>query len=310
MKYHLVTGGIGFIGYHVCKELLDRGKSVVCIDNLSSAHIENVAALKQYPHFRFINADVVTTTHSDVPLEAIWHLACPASPPFYQADPVHTMMTCVVGTKNMLELALLNDCPLLFTSTSEVYGNPEVHPQVESYLGNVNPTGIRSCYDEGKRAAEALCFDYGRTYGVDARVVRLFNTYGTNMRQDDGRAVSNFIMQALHNKPITVYGDGTQTRSLCYVSDTVRALFAVMEHEDNHGVMNIGNPNELTIHSIASDIITLINSKSEIEFHPLPSDDPCIRRPDISKISSKLGWKPAVSLIDGLEETIRYFRQL
>lgn len=305
---HVVTGGIGFIGVNVCKALLEQGDSVVAVDNLSTAHIENLAVLRAYKNFHFIHADVTTLTHLDFKALSIWHLACPASPPFYQADPIHTMMTCVVGTKNMLDLAVTHGCKLLFTSTSEVYGDPSVHPQPEDYRGNVAINGIRSCYDEGKRAAESLCCDYTRVYGVDVRLVRLFNTYGTGMSASDGRVISNFIMQALNGKDITIYGDGSQTRSLCYVSDTVAALQMVMDAEENHGVLNIGNPVEKTVLQIAEIIIQLTVSRSKLVFKELPSDDPRQRCPDTTRIEDCLGWKETVPLDLGLINTIAYFK--
>ena len=313
MKTHIVTGGAGFLGYHLCKSLLEAGDQVFCFDNMSSGTQRNVNDLELYENFRFLHHDVTEPLSHKLweGIDCIWHLACPASPPFYQAFPVQTMMTCVVGTKNMLDLAKSNNCPILFTSTSEVYGDPLVTPQHEAYRGNVTIDGIRSCYDEGKRAAESLCSDYRRVHGLDVRVVRLFNTYGPNMRHDDGRVVSNFINQALAGEPLTIYGSGGQTRSLCYVSDTIAALLLVMRLTETPPVMNIGNAFEVTILDIASRIRSLVgNTTSGLVMHPLPADDPKIRKPATDRIQSLTGWEPQFGLTEGLTRTISYFRSV
>lgn len=309
IKKVLVTGGAGFIGSNLCKTLLDSGYDVICLDNLSSGAFENIKAFANHPGFRFVQHDV--TDPYDYDVDQIYNLACPASPVHYAKDPVQTIRTCAIGMINALELAKKRNARVLQTSTSEIYGNPLVHPQNESYFGNVNPIGPRSCYDEGKRLAETLCFDYHRQYGVDIRIVRIFNTYGPRMLQSDGRVISNFIVQALQNEPITVYGDGSQTRSFCYIDDLLRGLLAHMNNEiDFVGPVNLGNPQEITVIEVAKKIIGMTGSDSEIRFCDLPKDDPCRRKPDISLAKVKLNWEPTVSFDDGLSKTIAYFRNV
>lgn len=308
MKRILVTGGAGFLGAHLCERLLEAGGEVLCVDDFSTGRRENIARLVDHPRFSWVAHDVARPLDSGLwadPQE-IYNLACPASPPHYQADPVKTMKTSVLGAINVLELARNSGAKVLQASTSEIYGDPLEHPQRESYWGNVNPIGPRACYDEGKRAAETLFFDYRRQYGVDTRVVRIFNTYGPGMREDDGRVVSNFICQALRGAPITIYGDGTQTRSLCYVSDTVEALIRVMASKEA-GPVNVGNPQEGTVGALALLVKRITDSDSRIELRPLPKDDPCRRLPDITKLEA-LGWRPTVQLVEGLQKTIQHFR--
>lgn len=306
----LVTGGAGFLGFHLCKLLLEQGHYVVCLDSLVCSEPDNIKILSTYPKFSFIHHDVVDkiTLHQ---MDRIYHLACPASPVYYQADPIHCTKTCVIGTMNMLDMALQHKCRILFTSTSEVYGDPLEHPQKESYWGNVNPCGIRSCYDEGKRCAESLMFDYNRKHKVDIRVARIFNSYGPHMLRNDGRVVSNFITQALADEDLTIYGDGTQTRSFCYCEDTVRGLNLLMEQDYVVGPINIGNPKENTMLELASIVLSkLPDSKSKIVYKPLPSDDPVRRLPDIFLAKAGLNWEPDVVLSDGLDKTIKYFKTL
>ena len=306
---NLVTGGAGFIGSHLCRSLLEQGEEVFCLDNLSSGQLSNVESLSSFANFKFIKADVVEPIEFEV--DRIYNLACPASPPFYQADPIQTSKTSVLGAINVLELARRTGARVLQASTSEVYGDPLEHPQSETYWGNVNPIGIRSCYDEGKRMAESLFFDYHRQYGVDTKVIRIFNTYGPNMRPDDGRVVSNFITQALQNRPITIYGDGSQTRSFCYVDDLVDGIFAAMNcPADLIGPFNLGNPNEFTVLELAQLITSQIQSSSELRFVELPLDDPKQRRPDIHLAAGLLDWKPSTTLKDGLSSTVNYFSDL
>lgn len=311
-KITLVTGGAGFIGSNLCKKLLDLGKRVVCLDNFSSGFVDNVSDFASLDNFSLVEANVADAKafaqFDDV--ECIYNLACPASPPFYQADPIGTMKTCVLGAINVLELARRTDARVLQASTSEVYGDPLEHPQQEHYRGNVNPIGVRACYDEGKRAAESLFFDYARQYNIDIRVVRIFNTYGPRMRPDDGRVVTNFIEQALNGFDLTVYGDGSQTRSFCYVDDMVDALMAMMVCEGFAGPVNLGNPNEFTMLELAQKVTDIVGSSSKVVFCDLPSDDPVRRRPDITLATDKLGWLPIVSLDEGLERTVEYFRAL
>jgi UDP-glucuronate decarboxylase len=309
MRRILVTGGAGFLGSHLCERLLDGGHHVVCVDNFYTGHRENVAHLADGPHarrFELVRHDVVD--HYYVEVDEIYHLACPASPPHYQRNPVRTLKTCVLGTMNMLELAQQTGARLLLTSTSEVYGEPEIHPQREDYWGHVNPIGKRSCYDEGKRCGEAMAVAYAQQHRVDVRVVRIFNTYGPRMNEYDGRVISNFITQALREQPLTIYGDGTQTRSLCYQSDLIDGLLAMMAAETDPGPVNLGTQQELTVSEVASTILQLTKSRSQLEYHPLPSDDPTRRRPDISKAREVLGWEPKVALAEGLAETIAYYR--
>lgn len=306
----LVTGGAGFVGSHLCRRLLTEGHDVLCVDNLYTGSKENIIDLLQNPKFEFLRHDVTFPLYVEV--DRIYNLACPASPVHYQYDPVQTTKTSVHGAINMLGLAKRTGARILQASTSEVYGDPEVHPQKESYWGRVNPIGIRSCYDEGKRCAETLFFDYYRQHKVDIRVVRIFNTYGPNMNPNDGRVVSNFIVQALTNQNITIYGDGSQTRSFQYVDDLVNGMVAMMEN--NHGFLgpvNIGNPGEFTMLELANKILEKIpESKSKLVFKELPSDDPKQRQPDISVAKAELNWFPLVSLDDGLEQAIAYFKKL
>ena len=295
MSRVLVTGGAGFIGSHLCRHLLERGRSVLCVDNLSSGSESNVAELMPDGRFKFVNHDIANFVCTD-DISAIFNLACPASPVQYQKDPVATTRTAVLGTMNMLETARRNNCPMLQASTSEVYGDPHVHPQTEDYWGNVNPVGVRSCYDEGKRCAESLCMDYHRQYGVKVKVIRIFNTYGPRMAFNDGRVVSNFIAQSLNGEPITVYGDGAQTRSFMYVDDLVDAMFRVMRTPDDFtGPVNIGNPCETSVLTLARKIVSMTGSRSEIILRDLPLDDPQRRRPDIS-----LGHFVAGSILFGV----------
>lgn len=307
----IVTGGAGFIGSHLCESLLERGSTVVCIDDLSSGDRRNVERLAGNPRFAFICGDVCDADVFEQagPVSRIYNLACPASPPFYQTDPIHTMRTCVEGAINVLEHAKRCGARVLQTSTSEVYGDPAEHPQTEGYRGNVNCTGPRACYDEGKRAAESLFFDYHRVHGVDIRVVRIFNTYGPRMRPDDGRVVSNFICQALAGDDLTVYGDGSQTRSLCYVADLVDGLVRMMENDGFIGPVNLGNPCELTVLELAQRVIELTGSSSQVAFKELPIDDPTRRNPDVSRALEKLGWAPSTPLDEGLMKTVEYMRE-
>ena len=309
MSRVLVTGGAGFIGSHLCRHLLERGRSVLCVDNLSSGSESNVAELMPDGRFKFVNHDIANFVCTD-DISAIFNLACPASPVQYQKDPVATTSTAVLGTMNMLETARRNNCPMLQASTSEVYGDPHVHPQTEDYWGNVNPVGVRSCYDEGKRCAESLCMDYHRQYGVKVKVIRIFNTYGPRMAFNDGRVVSNFIAQSLNGEPITVYGDGAQTRSFMYVDDLVDAMFRVMRTPDDFtGPVNIGNPCETSVLTLARKIVSMTGSRSEIILRDLPLDDPQRRRPDISLAIRTLGgWQPIVPLEVGLQKTIEYMK--
>jgi len=300
----LITGGAGFIGSHLCDYLIKKGNDVICVDNLFSGSKDNIRHLLSHPCFKFIHHDITDPLFIEV--DQIFHLACPASPVHYQYNPIKTIKTNVMGTINMLGLAKRVGARILLSSTSEVYGNPKVHPQKEEYWGNVNPIGPRSCYDEGKRVAETLMMDYYRQNNVDIRIVRIFNTYGPRMALDDGRVISNFIVQALKGEPITVYGDGGQTRSFCYVSDLIEGLIKAME-SDLIGPVNLGNPNEIKIIELAKTILKLTNSKSEIVFRPLPPDDPIRRCPDITLARKRLNWQPIVPLEEGLKETMRYF---
>lgn len=309
MKQILVTGGAGFIGSHLCERLLNDGQDVICLDNYFTGRKDNIIHLLSNPHFELVRHDVTLPYYAEV--DEIYNLACPASPIHYQYDPVNTVKTSVIGAINMLGLAKQAKARILQASTSEVYGDPVVHPQEESYWGNVNPIGTRSCYDEGKRCAETLFMDYHRQNKVDVKIIRIFNTYGPRMRPDDGRVVSNFIMQALKNEDITIYGDGLQTRSFQYVDDLVEGMVRMMGTEDFIGPVNIGNPVEFTMLELAEKIIILTGSKSKIIHLPLPADDPKQRRPDITLAKEKLnGWVPKVRLAEGLKETIEYFRGL
>jgi len=304
----VVTGGAGFIGSHLCDQLIQRGDTVVCVDNLFTGSMRNIRPLLNHPNFSFVHHDVRDPLNFPGGVDRIYNLACPASPRHYQRDPVGTMKTCVVGAINVLELAKLKASRVLQASTSEVYGDPEVHPQPESYVGHVNPIGPRACYDEGKRAAETLFFDYHRAHGVEIKVARIFNTYGPRMLENDGRVVSNFIVQALRGAPITIYGSGRQTRSFCFVDDLVRGLELLMESPfDVTGPCNLGNPEELTIEEIAKKVILKSQSTSQLAHRSLPQDDPKRRKPVIGKATAKLGWKPQVGLEEGLDATIAYF---
>lgn len=307
MKRILVTGGAGFIGSHLCKELVEKGYDVVCLDNFFTGSKENIVSLLDYPNFELVRHDI--TKEYFVEVDEIYNLACPASPPHYQFNPIKTVKTSVLGIINMLGLAKRCKAKILQASTSEVYGDPMIHPQKETYWGNVNPIGIRSCYDEGKRVAETLMFDYHRQNNVDIRVVRIFNTYGPNMNKEDGRVVSNFIVQALKGEDITIYGDGSQTRSFCYVSDLVSGMISMMENDKGFiGPVNLGNPCETSILDFAKFIIELTGSNSKIVFKPLPSDDPMQRKPDISLAKEMLNFEPKVDVKDGLLKTIEYFK--
>ena len=302
----LVTGGAGFLGSHLCERLLARGHDVVCVDNFFSGSKDNIAALVAHPHFELLRHDITFPLYVEV--DEIYNLACPASPIHYQRDPVQTTKTCVHGAINMLGLAKRIKARIFQASTSEVYGDPEVHPQSEDYWGRVNPIGIRACYDEGKRCAETLFFDYYRQHGTPIKVARIFNTYGPRMHPNDGRVVSNFVMQALRSQPVTIYGDGSQTRSFCYVDDMIDAFIKLMESPDAVvGPINLGNPVEHSIHEIASTIIEMTHSRSEIVFEKLPADDPRQRKPDIGQATRLLDWTPSTQLREGLGKTIAYF---
>jgi len=308
-KKILITGGAGFLGSHLTERLLERGNEVLVVDNFFTGSKQNLAHLLGNPHLEVMRHDVTFPLYVEV--NQIYNLACPASPVHYQHDPVQTTKTSVHGAINMLGLAKRTRARILQASTSEVYGDPEVHPQPEAYWGRVNPIGIRSCYDEGKRCAETLFFDYYRQHALEIKVVRIFNTYGPRMHPNDGRVVSNFIVQALQGKDITIYGDGQQTRSFCYVDDLITAMISMMDAPaDFIGPVNIGNPGEFTMLALAEAILTLSGSKSKLVFQPLPADDPKQRQPDIALAKAKLGWQPKVALDDGLKETIAYFRQL
>ena len=306
MKRSLVCGGAGFIGSHLCERLLERGHEVICLDSFVTGQRSNIAHLLSHPHFELIRHDVVLPIYVEV--DEIYNLACPASPVHYQHDPIHTIKTSVLGAINMLGLAKRLDVRILQTSTSEVYGDPQQHPQTESYWGHVNPVGPRSCYDEGKRCAETLFFDYHRQHGVEIKIARIFNTYGPRMQPNDGRVVSNFIVQALDGRPLTVSGDGRQTRSFCYVADLVDGLIALMDSPATvTGPINLGNPREFTINELAALVLKKTGSRSPIKTQPLPQDDPKQRRPDISRAGHILNWHPRVPLEEGLDKTVRYF---
>lgn len=307
MKKILITGGAGFIGSHLCERLLKEGNEVICLDNFFTGSKDNIVHLMNNPYFEVIRHDIEEPILIEV--DEIYHLASPASPIHYQKDPVKTVRTNVMGAINVLDIAKRTGAKVLLASTSEVYGDPEIHPQVEEYRGNVNPIGPRACYDEGKRCAETLFFDYYREYGVNIRVVRIFNTYGPRMAMNDGRVVSNFIIQALNNQDITIYGKGTQTRSFQYVDDLIDGFIKMME-KNHTGPINIGNPDEFTILELARKVIELTNSKSNIIFKPLPQDDPKKRKPDITKAKKYLNWTPKVKLDDGLKNTIKYFKKV
>jgi UDP-glucuronate decarboxylase len=308
----LVTGGTGFIGSHLCRRLVKENNFVFCLDNNFTGDINNIKDLLDNPNFKFIEHDIINSFYlSDEgingDIEQIYHLACPASPKAYQYDSIKTLKTNILGTLNILGLAKDKKARVLLTSTSEIYGNPNVHPQSEEYWGNVNPIGIRSCYDEGKRISETLMMEYNRNHNVDIRIARIFNTYGPCMNKDDGRVVSNFINQMLENKDITIYGDGSQTRSFCYVDDTVDGLIRLMNNNETKGPINIGNPNEITIKELVDILLNMITTNSKVTYLDLPSDDPEKRRPDITKANKYLNWFPIINLKDGLNYTIDYF---
>ncbi len=307
MNRILVTGGAGFLGSYLCEALLERDEDILCIDNFFSGSKDNIRHLFAHPYFELIRHDIIHPILVEV--DRIYHLACPASPIHYQYNAIKTIKTNVMGTINMLGLAKRTKARIMLASTSEIYGSPEVHPQPEDYWGNVNPIGLRSCYDEGKRVAETLMMDYHRQNTVDIKIVRIFNTYGPRMAIDDGRVVSNFIVQALKGEPLTVYGDGSQTRSFCYVSDLVEGLLAMMGLDDTIGPVNLGNPDEFTILALAEKIIELTSSSSRIVHEPMPADDPPRRCPDISYATDKLHWAPKVGLEEGLMKTISYFKE-
>jgi UDP-glucuronate decarboxylase len=312
MKKILVTGGAGFLGSHLCERLINEGNKVYCVDNFQTGSIRNIEGLLSNRNFTLYEVDVKQQTFTDCfslkPIDIIYNMACAASPIHYQNDPVDTMMTCVLGAKNVLSIAQKAKCRVVQASTSEVYGDPQVHPQTEEYCGNVNPIGPRACYDEGKRAAETLFFDYRRKYGVNTGVFRIFNTYGPRMAKNDGRVVSNFIVAALSDSPIQLYGDGTQTRSFCYVDDLVDGIIR-FGNSDEIGPINLGNPGEFTIDELASMIVTKVSGGYKV-YSPLPADDPKQRKPDISKAKERLGWEPKVPLEEGLDKTINYFRSI
>ncbi|SVA61912.1 uncharacterized protein METZ01_LOCUS114766 [marine metagenome] len=308
-KRVLVTGGAGFLGSHLCEQLLERGNHVICLDDFSSGFKENISIFETNNNFEFIQQDIISPINLSV--DEIYNLACPASPKYYQKNPIKTLKTSVYGAENLLCLAEKNKAKILQASTSEIYGDPLEHPQTESYWGNVNPIGIRSCYDEGKRAAEALFFDYHRQRNINIRIVRIFNTYGPKMHPSDGRVVSNFVIQSLKNENITIYGDGMQTRSFCFVDDLIEGLIKVMNTEiDDPVPINLGNPEEYKVLELADLVIELTNSSSKIEHKPLPPDDPVFRRPSIDMAIEKIDWHPVVQLPEGLKETIAYFNKV
>jgi UDP-glucuronate decarboxylase len=306
-KRILVTGGAGFLGSHLCERLLNQGHEVICLDNYFTGNKENINHLLDHRHFEVIRHDIITPI--DVEIDQIYNLACPASPIHYQFNPVRTIQANVLGVTNMLELAKRTKARILQASTSEVYGDPMVHPQTEQYWGNVNPIGIRSCYDEGKRVAETLMMDYHRQYRVDIRIIRIFNTYGPRMALNDGRVITNFILQALKGQEITVYGDGKQSRSFCYVDDLIDGMIRMMHAENFIGPVNLGNPTEFTILELAEEVIKLTASQSKIVFMPLPQDDPTQRQPAIALAKSTLRWTPTIDLEDGLKRTIQYLQE-
>lgn len=310
MKNILVAGGAGFIGSHLCECLLHQGHQIICLDNFRTGSLKNVSPLMNNPCFKLVEHDI-TMPYKIQGIDEIYNLACPASPVHYQVSPVETVKMSFIGTLNLLELAHDNQCKLLQASTSEVYGDPEIHPQPEHYWGHVNPNGIRSCYDEGKRCAESLCMDFYREYGVEVKIIRIFNTYGPRMACDDGRVVSNFILQALRGKDLTVYGNGMQTRSFQYIDDLIRGIESMMSSRNTFtGPVNIGNPEEYTVLGLARLIIELTGSRSVIRFSDIPSDDPRKRNPDITLARQALHWQPRVSLYEGLQKTIAYYRRL
>ncbi len=307
MKSVLVTGAAGFIGSHLCKYLLNKGEKVLGVDNLFTGHLDNLKDIIDHKNFEFKKHDIIDPLFLNRHIDQVYNFACPASPVAYQFNAIRTIKTNTLGMINMLGIAKLHNARILQASTSEVYGDPKVHPQTESYWGNVNCNGIRSCYDEGKRVAETLCFDYHRQNGVDIRIIRIFNTYGPNMDINDGRVVSNFIIQALQNQDITIYGDGSQTRSFCFVSDLVEGIYKMMNQEDFIGPVNLGNPNEFTIKELAEMVLSKVKTTSKLVNKDLPSDDPKVRRPNISIAKEKLNWEPKVLLNEGLDMAIEYF---
>lgn len=306
----LVTGGAGFIGSHLCDYLIEKDHEVICVDNYFTGKKENIQHLIGNENFEAIRHDIINPLFLDMKIDQIYNLACPASPIHYQVNKIRTIKACTVGVINMLGIAKANKSRILQASTSEVYGDPKVHPQPESYLGNVNTLGPRSCYDEGKRVAESLMMAYRWQNNLDTKIVRIFNTYGPKMAMDDGRVVSNLIVQSLKNEPLTIYGDGSQTRSFCYISDLVEAMHRVMNLEKFHKPINIGNPGEFTILELAEKVKKLTKSKSEILFEPLPKDDPTQRKPDISLAKKKIDWEPKINLEEGLKDTIKYFKKI
>ena len=309
-KNILITGGAGFIGSHLCERLLNEGNKIICLDNLFTGNENNISNLIDNPYFEFVNHDITKPYYREE-IDQIYNLACPASPIHYQINPIKTVKTCTIGVINMLGLAKKNKAKILQASTSEVYGDPEIHPQTEKYNGNVNPLGYRSCYDEGKRCSETLFMDYYREHNLDIKIVRIFNTYGPNMAINDGRVVSNFINQALNQKEITINGDGNQTRSFQYIDDLVEGMIKMMKSESNFiGPVNIGNPNEISMNELASIVIRLTKSNSKIIFNDLPQDDPKRRNPDISLANTKLNWNPKYDLEQGLLNTIKYFKNI
>ena len=311
MKKILITGGAGFIGSHLSRKLIDEGNEIYCLDNFFTGTDRNISSMMPEKNFNLIRHNIIDPLDINIKIDEIYNLACPASPVHYQYDPIFTFMTSIWGAYNMLELAKKNNSKILQASTSEVYGDPSIHPQDESYWGNVNPIGIRSCYDEGKRGAETLFFDYWRKFKINIKVVRIFNTYGPNMHPQDGRVVSNFIVQALKGDDITVYGDGTQTRSFCYVDDLVNGLIEMMNSEDEiTGPINLGNPEEFSMNQLAEKVIEFTNSKSKIIYNALPQDDPKLRKPDISLANRKLNWSPIIDLNTGLKKTMEYFSKI
>lgn len=308
-KRILVTGGAGFIGSHLCKRLVGEDHDVICLDDISTGRISNICCILEQPNFKLVRHDVIEPVMFEV--DEIYNLACPASPVHYVKDPIKTIKTNTFGVMNMLDIAEKFNAKILQASTSEVYGDPKVHPQIESYWGNVNPIGPRACYDEGKRCAETILSDYHRTRGVDIKVVRIFNTYGPYMREDDGRVISNFIVQAIQNKDITIYGEGRQTRSFCYIDDLVEGIVSFMNYSGGlAGPVNLGNPYEITILELAEMVIQLTGSSSKIVYQPLPVDDPQLRRPEISLAREVLGWEPKIGLQAGLSSTIEYFKSI
>lgn len=309
-KNVLVTGGAGFLGSFLCNQLIKKGENIFCVDNLYTSNIENINHLIHHKRFKFLNYNIINNFEINEDIDEIYNFACPASPIHYQKDPLFTLKTCFSGSINLLELAKQKKSKILQASTSEIYGDPDIHPQTEEYRGNVNPIGIRACYDEGKRVAETLFFNYKRMYEIPIKIVRIFNTYGPGMAINDGRVISNFIVQALTGENLTIYGSGLQTRSFCYVSDLINGIIKTMDTDKEiTGPINLGNPVEYTIIEIAELIIKLTRSKSKIEFKKLPEDDPKKRKPDISKARKILDWKPEVSIVEGLSKTINYFKK-